>query len=79
MSTDAEFMAKEIGKKLVGGTIKEAFTAKNEGGFDDEQSFGFMVQKGKKLYRVWVDRDAEGNGCGWLAIEAQENPNIPPR
>jgi hypothetical protein len=36
---------------------------------EENDFFGFIAQKGKKTFRVWVDRDPEGNGCGHLSLE----------
>jgi hypothetical protein len=71
MSTDVEFMVKEINTKLGGFQIKGAVIS------DDKESFGFVVWSdphGKPIVRktVWVDCDAEGNGPGWLSIEKQK-------
>jgi hypothetical protein len=60
---EAKYEAEEIREKLIG--FKIVGTAYDE----DNQSFGFVAQKGKKKYVVWVDRDPEGNGCGHLSIE----------
>ena len=38
----------------------------------DNESYGFVVQKGKSRKVCWVDCDPEGNGPGWLQIEDEE-------
>jgi len=70
MSTNAEFMSKEISQKLAGWVIVQATVDAG-----DQQSFGFVVARlvGGKIDQstrktVWVDCDAEGNGPGWLNI-----------
>ena len=65
MSTDAEYMADEIYKKLSGGRITNAIRSEND---DGEESFGFLVERNGKTIQVWVDCDAEVNGPGWLKI-----------
>ncbi|MEK9770116.1 MAG: hypothetical protein VW683_14470 [Betaproteobacteria bacterium] len=65
--SDAEFYAGEIAAKLVGGRITTALlTEKDEFGIT---FFGFRVENQKQQYDVWVQRDPEGNGEGFLAIE----------
>ena len=69
MSHDNEYMVAQINEHLAGTTIKNAVIS------DDKQSFGLIVVKKAKgrgnytEFPVWVDRDAEGNGSGWLSIE----------
>ncbi len=65
MSTDAQYMVKEIMSKLVGAIIIDAITSTD----DDDATFGFIVRRDDKEFPVWVDCDAEGNGPGWLSIE----------
>ena len=50
-------------KKLVGFKITQTIED------DSTDSFGFLCQKGKKKFTVWVDEDPEGNARGHLAIE----------
>jgi hypothetical protein len=65
--SDAEFYAGEIAAKLVGGRITSALlTEKDEFGIT---FFGFRVENQKEQFDVWVQRDPEGNGEGFLAIE----------
>lgn len=63
--SNAEYMAEEIGKKLIGCRITGALIS------DDGESFGFRVENGGPdgPIAVWVDCDPEGNGPGWLSIE----------
>ena len=68
METEAQFMADQIGEKLIGWKITAAIVTDAADEYD--QRFGFQLSKGKKKLNVWVDRDAESNGAGWLAIEA---------
>lgn len=49
-------------QKIVGWTITEAFREK------DSEYYGFAVAKGSKEREVWVWRDPEGNGNGFLSI-----------
>jgi hypothetical protein len=65
--TDAEHYAEEIIDKLVGGRITRALLSET----DDFGTtfFGFRVKNGPKQFDVWVQRDPEGNGEGFLAIE----------
>jgi len=65
--TDAEYYANDIAEKLVGGRITRALlTETDEFGIT---FFGFRVTNGSKQFDVWVQRDPEGNGEGFLAIE----------
>ena len=65
--SDAEFYAGEIAAKLVGGRITTALlTETDEFGIT---FFGFRVENQKQQFDVWVQRDPEGNGEGFLAIE----------
>jgi hypothetical protein len=69
MSTDVQYMSKQIIKNLVGWAIVGAAVD------EDGESFGFIIgrrdPKTKKYERktIWVDCDAEGNGPGWLNME----------
>ena len=63
MSTDSKYMSEQIKERLLGGTITEVVLTA------DEQSFGFKVTTDAERVLVWVDRDAEGNGPGWLSME----------
>lgn len=71
MSTDAEYMTKQITERLAGGQIRNALVG------TDGEAFGFDVvvkAKGRGNYdvlHVWVTCDAEGNGPGWLDIEGE--------
>ena len=65
---EVTYQTEEISEKLSGGTIENPI-------FDDtpgEEGFGFKVTRpnGQK-WNVWVSQDAEGNGPGWLHVEAQ--------
>ena len=66
--SDAEYYANEIAEKLVDGRITRALlTDTDEFGVT---FFGFRVVNPKKeQFDVWVQRDPEGNGEGFLAIE----------
>jgi hypothetical protein len=65
--SDAEYYANEVAEKLVGGRITSALlTEKDEFGIT---FFGFRVENQKEQFDVWVQRDPEGNGEGFLAIE----------
>ncbi len=67
MKTNAEWMAEEISKTLVGGRITNALVT------DEDQYgtafYGFRVEVNGGAFNVWVQRDPEGNGEGFLAIE----------
>lgn len=64
-TSNAEYMAKYIHKELVGWKIIGTITD------PDNEDYGFIVKKGKEEKNVWVSRDAEGNGPGFLEIETQ--------
>ena len=68
MSTDAQFMADQIGEKLIGWRITGAIIPDASDGPD--QRFGLQVKQGNKVQHLWIDCDAESNGPGWMAIEA---------
>jgi hypothetical protein len=56
---NAEYQVKQITAQLVGHRIVRAVR-------DNEGSFGFEMENGAT---VWIDRDPEGNGPGWMTIE----------
>ena len=60
MSHDNQYMIERIKKELVGRRIMGPALS------DDNQSFGFVLDNDLV---VWIDRDAEGNGPGWLSME----------
>ncbi len=71
MTTDAEFQLKEMAI-LMGGKIVNPIRSGDADDWGGEM-FGFQVKcKDGKTRNVWVQCDAEGNGCGWLAIEEDE-------
>lgn len=64
MSHDVKYMTEQIQRGLVGAKIMVALRS------EDNESFGFRVKaKDNRIFDVWVDCDAEGNGPGWLSIE----------
>ena len=72
MSSDARFTRDQILKHLVGGKIIQAIQTFEDGAPEEhfEDFAGFVVKKGNRTINVWVQSDAEGNGGGWLALEA---------
>ena len=69
MSHDARFMVEKIKEKLIGGVIRNAIINEDEDGFGFEIAVPIKGMDGKHdIIVVWVDRDAEGNGQGWLDI-----------
>jgi hypothetical protein len=65
MSHDVQYMTEQVQRKLLDSTIITSLKT------EDGESFGFRVRtKDKAIFDVWVDRDAEGNGPGWLAIQS---------
>ena len=71
MSSDARFTRDQILKHLAGGKITQAIQTFEDGAAENhfEDFAGFVVKKGNRTINVWVQRDAEGNGGGWLALE----------
>lgn len=63
-TSDAEYMTRYITKELVGWKITCTITS-------PDGDYGFVVKKGKVEKNVWVMRDEEGNGPGFLGIETQ--------
>lgn len=66
---DVKYAADRLMDELVGFTIVGVVMS------HDPESYGFRVQRprgGTKVEKkvVWVDCDPEGNGPGWLSIEA---------
>ena len=63
-SSEIPFLVAQVNDHLVGGKIIGSLR-------DPEmESFGFKVEhEDGKIMDVWVDRDAEGNGPGWVSIE----------
>ena len=68
MSSDAEYLVREIIDKLVGGVITTALITEPDE-FDGTQFAGFRVKKGSTQLDCYIQRDPEGNGEGFLAIE----------
>lgn len=67
MSHDVKYMSEQIGRQLIGSTIRVALST------EDGESFGFrVITPDKRVLDVWVDCDAEGNGPGWLSIQKKE-------
>lgn len=67
MTTNAEHEVEEILPLIMGGKIVGSFLSENN------ELFGFIVKKGKKMLNVWVDSDEEGNNCGSLKVEEGEH------
>lgn len=63
MNDEAKYEADQIQDNLIGFTIEGAIHD------DTNNMFGFIASNGSKTFRVWVDRDPEGNGCGHLSLE----------
>ena len=69
MKSENEYLAEQIQEKLKGTVIRNAVLS------EDGEDVGFQVvrkSKGRGNYdviTVWVLRDPEGNGPGWLDIE----------
>jgi hypothetical protein len=61
---NCEYMAEKINENLIGGRITGAMIT------EDGESFGLKVSSPIGRFQVWVDRDPEGNGPGWLSIES---------
>lgn len=78
MSSDAQFTADQIIKHLVGGKITRAIATFEDGAAENhfEDFAGFVVKKGNRTINVWVQRDAEGNGGGWLALEDPKTQKV---
>jgi hypothetical protein len=60
----------ELFGKLVGKTVHRivvATPAPMSLGYGEEPEWGLLFTDGTV---AWVDRDAEGNGPGWLTIQA---------
>lgn len=57
----ADLLKALIGWKIVATTITP-----------DNESYGFVAQKGESRKICWIDCDPEGNGPGWLQIENEE-------
>lgn len=64
MSTNAEYMYKQVQAKLVGGTIVTGLHDVVDG------QFGFVVRKPDGTEQaVWVSCDPEWNDAGWLQFD----------
>jgi hypothetical protein len=75
MQSEAEFLAGEIKKKLLGFTLVDAgitgpAEGEDSGYFQPFPVLIFEKKVGKKVKRIEVDvqADPEGNGPGWLQI-----------
>ena len=53
-------------KQLIGGKITDTVVT------EDEESYGFVVEKDGAKKVCWVDCDPEGNGPGFVSIEEKE-------
>lgn len=62
-SEDVEYAADNVVNPLVGFKITGAALDK------ENESYGLVLEKGKKKKIAWVDCDPEGNGPGWLQVE----------
>ena len=62
--SDGKYNYDQVKDMLVGGTISEALID------DDEEGAycGFVVKNGDKTFAVWISRDPEQNGPGWMDI-----------
>ena len=62
--SEIPFLVTQISGRLVGAKIVGSLR-------DPEmENFGFRVEhEDGQVFDVWIDRDAEGNGPGWLTIE----------
>ena len=68
MKGNAKFQTEQIERRLVGGTITGALIDPNPDEFGDRW-YGFLVKtKSGDMVPVWVSKDPEGNGPGWLDI-----------
>tara|TARA_R100000306_G_C4342003_1_gene125709 strand:- start:626 stop:877 length:252 start_codon:yes stop_codon:yes gene_type:complete len=81
MSADARYMKDQIIKHLVNGKIISSLQTWEEGSkegdpFSEFAGFQVKVPGRKEPLNVWVQRDAEGNGGGWLSIENQEQKSL---
>lgn len=63
--SDGNYNHNQIKELLVGGTITEALIDEDP---DDQTFAGFIVQNKDKTYAVWIARDPEQNGPGWLDV-----------
>ena len=72
MSTDTQYTVEQIHKYLVGGRITGAVqTPDTDDPFADFAGLIVTLPNGT-VRHAWVQRDAEGNGAGWLDIETPE-------
>lgn len=62
---NTQYIADLINEKLIGATIVGACRT------EDGECVGLVVRlRGvKEPHIVWIDKDAEGNGPGWISIE----------
>jgi hypothetical protein len=68
--TPVEYCINQL-KPLIGGKIISVVHGGDETGNLDEDSYALIVlmMPKRELYKVWIDRDAEGNGPGWVVVE----------
>jgi hypothetical protein len=69
MSTDTKYTAKQITEELLGGVIVGSVqTPESDDPFSEFAGINLAMPDGTTRY-LWIQRDAEGNGAGWLDIE----------
>lgn len=73
----ADYMAKEISKELAGWVIVKGVAEDIEGTdlYGRDPFYGFDCRKGNQKRVVWIFKDPEGNGPGFLEIEPAEKAN----
>jgi hypothetical protein len=70
---DTEFLAEKIRDELAGATISGPVLSA------DGESFGFeAVRPDGSRVLCWIDRDAEGNGPGWINVTSESRKTAVP-
>lgn len=73
MNTENEVMRRHY-NQLIGFTVKDVFIISPEDtDFFDEPQVAFIMKKGKNELLVSLLSDPEGNGTGFLEIEAWQD------
>lgn len=73
---DVEYLAAEVLPALIGATIIGVVTDQPNGEEMGTAGIGLIVHVDGGHKVVWIDRDEEGNGPGWVKIEELHGANM---
>ena len=74
---NVEFLAEQVLPELLGSTIVGVATDQPNGEEMGTAGIGLIVHLAGGGHKVvWIDRDEEGNGPGWVAIEELSDADL---